>query len=181
MQKKSMLGKEYIERLLAIAKTNLKRDGRLAPVLFFKFTGGERTTCLPDLPEGSAERQACFADLGASLHRAGKTICEAVFLAEGWFVDVKKTGAALTVAPSQHPQRQEAIVIIGRDASGERLSSVIQPFTRRGEDRPVWEKLAMASYNTTPETGLRTAGLLDCLFAANRAGRETYDTVRTAN
>lgn len=78
--------------------------------------------------------------------------------------------------PRQHPQRQKAIVIVGRDASGERVSSVVQTFTRRGEDHPVWEELAMASYNPTPETGLLTASLLDRLFDANQAGCGTFTT-----
>jgi hypothetical protein len=183
MQINTMLDQEFMGRLLTTAKKNLKNDDGLCPMLFVEFTNGERASYTLVLPRGSVEKQATFATIGASLSHEGRAVHEAVFLSEGWFVDVEKTGAALTVAPSQHPQRQEAIVIIGRDASGRRVSSVVQPFTRDGEHHPVWEELAMASYNTAPEKGLHPVGLLDYLFEANQAARgaQTVRSGRQAN
>jgi hypothetical protein len=168
MQDDSILKREFIEMVLATAKKNLEKDGWLQPVLFLQFTGGQRAVCPLGLPKVSDAKQAYFAALGASLHQAGKAIHEAAFLSESWFVEAQKAVSALDFAPSRHPQRQEAIVVIGRDAGRQRVSSVVQPFTRQAENRPVWGELVIATYNNAVETGWHPVGLLHYLFNANQ-------------
>jgi hypothetical protein len=168
MQSGSILGKEFIEVMLATARKNLETDGYLCPVLFLRFEGGERAIYPLELARSSAEKRAYFAALGAALHRAGKAVQEAVFLSESWFLEVQKTVSALDIQPSRHPQRREAILVMGRDADGERVSSVVQPFSHQGHGQPIWGELALATYNTAAGTGFRQVGLLDDLFAANQ-------------
>ena len=103
---------------MAIARKNLETDGRLYPVLFLRFDDGERAVYPLELAKTTAEKYAYFAALGAALHRVGKAVQEAVFLSESWFLEVQKTVSALDIPPSRHPQRREAIVVMGRDAAG---------------------------------------------------------------
>lgn len=164
----SILEQAFIDSILSTARMNVERDEHLDPVLFLHL-GGQKVEILPLVyPQSSQAKQAYFAQLGAHLYTAGKLIEEAVFLAETWIVLATKAPAAFAVQPSQHPSRQEAIVVVGRDAFNARQTFVVQPFTRAAKHKPVWESLAMASYNAPVTKGIRAVGLLDYLFAANQ-------------
>jgi hypothetical protein len=163
----------FIDAMLGKAKTNLETDGFLTPVVFLYLKDGERIMCGVELPRTSKEKRQCFFNLGRTFREEGRTIREAVFMSEGWYVDARKAKDILAVAPSQHPQRQEAIVVIGRNADKMQYTSVIQPFTRDDKNRPVWGELAMAEYNAPANTAYQPTGLIDYLFSAN--GKEVMN------
>jgi hypothetical protein len=83
--------------------------------------------------------------------------------------------------PSCHPQRQEAIVIVGRNAPASRYSLLVQPFGRDDEGKPVWRRLAVARYDVPMDEGYQPGGLLDYLFAANRKEVKSYAPGETLN
>jgi len=167
MAKGSILTKDFLKPILATARKNLEADGRLYPVLFLHWGDGKLAAGLVQLPATSEEKRAYFTSLGLSLGQQGKKIHEAVFVAESWFVMAQKP-ASLDISPSQHPERREAIIIVGRDAAATRYSLLVQPFGRDGEGRPVWHELAVATCNAPMDKGYRPGGLLDYLFEASR-------------
>jgi hypothetical protein len=162
----SILDRTFMDAILATAKRNLEHDGRLCPVLFVQFDEGAPVGCLLDLPATVEGKRACLASVGWSMRREGKVVREALLLAEGWFVKVQTGTIDLMMRPSQHPLRQEAITIMGRDASGTRTSTVVQAFGRDSGDKPVWTEPVVASYNEPVGVGYQPVGLLDCLFDA---------------
>jgi hypothetical protein len=165
-QTSTILTKAFVTFVLDIAQHYLETDGYLGTVLFLKPERGAPLMYTPQLATDIERRQRLFARLGASLHRSGLRAVEAVLLMESWFVQPKQALAGLTVRPSQHPDRQEAIVLVGRNAGNTRASRVIQPFHRGPEKRLVWEKRPVVVYNQPVEKAGRAEGLLDYLFAA---------------
>jgi len=135
-------------------------------VLFVQFGNNERMVVQVELASTGDRKQAQMAALGKSLRQTGKDISEAVLVSEGWLVTAQEGKCLLDVPPSQHPDRQEAIVLIGRDAAGGRVSSVIQPFGRDPENKPLWDKPVMATYNQAADHGYRQVSLLDQLFTS---------------
>jgi hypothetical protein len=165
---KFILEQVFIDSVLRSAQQNVAQGQGLEPFLFL-YIDGQPLTITPVVhPLSTQEKQAYFASLGAQLRRAGQVIEAAVFLAESWIVLATEAPAACSVRPSQHPSRREAIVAIGRDAANTRHSLVVQPFRRAEQHKPVWEPLAVASYNAPVEQGLQAVGLLDYLFAENQ-------------
>lgn len=161
----SILAQELIENILRQARQNLKKDGALSPMLFLRFKEGERGIMPLDLPDTHEERELYFRAIGLSFLSAGKMIEEALFVSETWYVSVEKEQRlSLDVAPSKHPRRREAITIVGRDQPRSRYSMVIQPFGRDGHQKPVFESLAVAEYNTFGTLTSGPVGLLDHLF-----------------
>ncbi len=100
-----------------------------------------------------------------ALHGTGRRINEAVFVCEAWYVEQAKEGADLAVAPRHHPQRKEAIAVMGRDAKRTRLTHMLQPFHRDEHNQPVFDEVAMAEYNIPADKGPQVVGLIDHLFA----------------
>jgi hypothetical protein len=122
---------------------------------------------LMDVPNTTEQRQAYFAKIGTRFRRLGQPIQAAVSLAESWVVLAQQAPAALRIPPSQHPSRQEALVVIGRNADNTRTTQVIQPFTRNATSKPVWSAPAIAVYNESVAKGHSAQSLLDELFLAN--------------
>jgi len=164
MFENSILTKQSIETILATARRNLETDGGVCSVLFVQLASGQREARLVTLPATSEEKRTYFAALGRALRQEGKLIQEAVLVSEGWFVRTNEAPDAFKTPPSQHPLRQEAITVIGRNASGTRVSSVVQPFTRDGENKPIWCQPIFASYNEASDKGYQLCGLIDNLF-----------------
>jgi len=164
-QGESILAKEFVERVLVAARENLEKDGHLLPALFLQFANGERDIfLLKELPDTTDEKQAYFTALGLFVRSARGGIREAVFVSEVWYVGLEEEGADPEVAPSRHPGRQEAIVIVGRDAGGTRQTFAIQPFARDRQNQPVIGQRKMEEYNATTDDGPRAVGLIDHLF-----------------
>jgi hypothetical protein len=161
----SILAKEFISSILSHAKENLERDRALAPILFLRFQNGDHGIVPLELPKTTEEKEAYFKALGGAFRQAGRSIWEAVFVSETWFVAAEK-GATLSfdVAPSRHPRRKEAITLVGGNAERTRFSMVVQPFSRDRRNRPVLERIAIEEYNVSATEGYKPVGLLDHLF-----------------
>ena len=165
--RESILAKEIVETILRGAQENLRRDGSASPVLFLRLESGEKGAIALALPETPSAKAAHFNPMGQVFQRVGIRIHEALFVSESWYVSAKKDkGIAIDVRPSQHPDRKEAIVIVGRNAKRTRHTVVIQPFSRDIELMPVFEEITIAEFNKRPEDlkSLPPTGLLDYLF-----------------
>jgi len=163
----SILEREFVESVLDRAKEYLMQDDSFEPAIFLQFENQDRATIvLKGFPNSVAGRQACVASIGRSMHRAGKRIEEALFVSESWFVSRKKPEQfSPDVRPSQHPNRKEGIIIVGRNADRMRQTFVIQPFNRDIELLPVFIDKEVEEYNTpVGNNGLRGDGLVDYLF-----------------
>ena len=110
-----------------------------------------------------AEKRAYFEFLGKSIRFSGHAIKEAVLLAETWIVMAAEKDS-LTVSPSQHPQRQEAITLTGRNARNTNSVFAIQPFTRNAQNQPIFGELELNQFDEAPDHDNFAAGLLDHLF-----------------
>ena len=167
-QNESILGQEFVETVLQAARVNLERDGALHPVLFLRLRSDERMVMLlKELPNTAGERQEYFTALGMALRHTGRRIDEAVFMSESWYVEMEKGEAEIDVAPSQHPQRREAITVMGRDAKRTRLTHLIQPFRRDDQNQPIFDQRVMEEYNIPADQFPQAVGLIDHLFAGD--------------
>jgi hypothetical protein len=165
-QTPSILAEAFGAPILTLARHNLEKDGKLAPVLFVKQPQRAPLLVGLTLPPEAEERQHYFLRLGHSLRQQGESVAEALLLMEGWFVSAQQGPLRFDRRPSQHPHRQEAIVLMGRNADHSRVTQVIQPFGRDAHGQPVWEERPLAVYNQPAGQGPQARGLLDYLFAA---------------
>ena len=161
-KRESILSCEFVGGVQTLAKENFRRDGYIAPVLFFQFFLDERIAIPLDLPKAIEEREAYFAAIGLATRRLGKSIYEALVVSKVWYFTNEDEGFALS--PSQYPKRKEALQIIGRDYRGVRTTILLQPFFRDLENRHVFEPPRIEQYNLPIKTGIRPVGLLDYLF-----------------
>ena len=164
----SILTKASLEPLLNQARQHLERDDFLVPVLLLNVGAIAPVLTSLTVPPSIEERRAYVSQIGIRFRNLNQTILEAAVLMEAWFVMAKETPAATRVMPSKHPCRQEAIVLIGRNADNTRATQVIQPFTRASDKRLLWSKLPVTSYDQPTGTGTKPVGLLDDLFLANQ-------------
>lgn len=104
--------------------------------------------------------------LGAQLREQGRGPKEAVLFSESWYVNAQQESAAMQMPPSEHPGRQEAIVVVGRSADNRRFTMVIQPFTWDKANHPIWLPIPLAQYDEEHTGTSRAYGILDCLFDA---------------
>jgi hypothetical protein len=160
----SLLNQETVEQILGGAKHNLITDGSVQPVAFLHCQNGERFVTPLRLAGEYEQRTGYMLTLGKKLKQEGKHLLEALMVMEGWFVE--KPDFPLTVRPSQHPARQEAIVLVGRDAKRTRYTSVVQPFRRDGPQGIRFVPVVMAEYAAPLTKGKRPEGLIDFLFPA---------------
>jgi hypothetical protein len=164
MSKRSILVKPEIDKLLHVAKECIEHEQALQQMLFLH-VAGDQLLQMPLTLTGDAEAKASqLLMMGRHLHERGLTPDEAVLLSESWFVEPWKVSAAMKFAPSKHPARQEAIVVVGRSADNRRYTQVIQPFTRDKTNRALWQPLLLAMYDEprTPQDG--PTGILDFFF-----------------
>jgi hypothetical protein len=161
----SILDRAFVNRILADAKDDLQAYGRLEPaLLFLQLDNGDLGLVKLSLPRTSEEKQDYFKALGLTIRLAGLRIHEALFVSEVWYVAPEKPVAHIDVAPSQHPDRKEAIVAVGRDALGERFTNVLQPFVRNAQNQIRFEILAFGEYDVLAKEGHHPVGLVDYLF-----------------
>jgi len=169
MNRVSILTKEMTEQLIKVARENLEKDGFLVPVLLLAVgVKAPLLLLLRDFPNTPEQKQAYFAKIGTQFRRLDQHIREAVSLTEGWMVLAQQAPAAMRIQPSQHPCRQEVLVLIGRDAANTRSTKVIQPFTRERTNKLTWSKPIMTVYNEPVQQENRVQGVLDDLFEANQ-------------
>ena len=164
MKTPSLLSEKVTGYILRKARQNLEKDGWLAPILFVGLANGKSMMAPLELPNSSKRRQMYFQQIGTQIRASGKQILEAAFVSETWFINPQKVPGATRFPPGKHPARQEAVMVIGRNAANTLSTQVIQPYIRGEGSRFVWEEYLAAEYEQPVESGNRTVGLLDYLF-----------------
>lgn len=160
----SLLSYEAVRPILELAKKNLVSDGFLQPVLFVTLGTGQRLICGVELPQTFEQRREYFQRLGASFQQDRKVVREALFLSEGWYVNVRTSPGAFAVPPSRHPQREETITVIGRDAAKTRVTFLVVPFKRVANGELVWQPIGFATYAAPTGEEMGVSGFLDDFF-----------------
>ncbi len=165
----SILSQEFVATILYAAKENLKKDGSLSPVLFARFFDGEQSVFLLELPDTTKEKQAYFTTLGSSVRRSGRRLHEAVFVSEVWYLnETRNRRISLDMRPSEHPERKEAILIVGRNADRTCLIYLVQPFSRNRRNQPMFGPIEVEGYKAPPDRVHQPVGLIDYLFPRPR-------------
>ena len=146
----SVLTHSMVNNLLAQACQNKENEPQVMPMLFLaNGTKDLKILPLPDLADDAFERRAQFYALG----RQFPDTIEAVFICESWLA-----AADSTVAPSEHPNRQEAIMITGRNRDNTKGVFATQVFTTQ-DNRIIWQ-----APDITIKPGI-AEGLVDLIFA----------------
>lgn len=164
----SMLTDEFMHTMLATAKKNLERDSYLVPTLFVNVEKNDTVLVitLSDMPSDTAKRPYFFHRLGTRLRKDVGAIAEAIYLGEMWWAPVTSMHDVGKIAASAHPARQEAIILVGRNAGNSSHALLIQPFGRDSQNRPLWDKVPVESYG---QSGVvRAHGVLDAFFDGTR-------------
>ena len=99
-----------------------------------------------------------FTFLGLSFLETGRRVQEAVLLSESWYLEKAVGSDPPAIAPSQHPQRKEAITLVGRNAAAQQFVFAIQPFQRDAQDAPVFEALAFERFDGHPDDKISLPG-----------------------
>jgi len=168
MSKPSFLAQAVLEPMLNTARKNLERDGYLVPVLFVQASIAGLQIGSLMLPQTPEQKRRYLAGLGSAFRQRDQMIRSAAMLSESWFVNAQETPGTMTIPPSKHPDRQEAISLIGRDANKTRITHVIKPITRDAQNRPLCGDPVIAFYNEPAQTTGKFNSLLDYLFLANK-------------
>lgn len=98
--------------------------------------------------------------LGQKLRAEKGSIKEAVLIVETWIVKTTYPDWD-KLAPSEHPAREEAIVIVGRNEDKSCSIIAMQPFSRDKKERPIWQEPIIS---ISGEGGYSYEGVLDDLF-----------------
>jgi hypothetical protein len=157
-----ILGRAMLLDLLKDARKTLEEDSTLQPILFIELSIGKGIICPLVMPDNSAGKYRMFQVIGNHVREQKGAIKAAVLLTETWIVMAKEAPDATKYMPSQHPCRQEAIVLVGRNADKTRSAIVIQTFTRDEHNSPVWSE-PQVIISDSPQD-LAAEGLLDALF-----------------
>lgn len=157
------MNQKVLLELLQQARLNLEKDGSLTPMLFVKLHTGEDLIGEIQLPDDSEQKRLMFSAIGRDIQAEHGSIEEAILLSEIWYVDAREAPNASQYPPSQHPSRQEAIVMVGRNKAKTRSAIVIQTFTRNEHNAPVWSEPHVNIVKPGTE-GMAAEGLLDYLF-----------------
>jgi hypothetical protein len=160
----TILTKDFVKQIFHDAREHLGKFDGLPTTLFVLLDNNDHVLFPLTIPETHEEKCAYFGLLGFSIQDSGRQIQEAILVAESWYVGKPEIDAHLDVAPSQHPNRKEAITLVGRDVTGLRSVYAIQPFDRDVQNKPVFEPLALDQFDGSAPTEYYSAGLLDYLF-----------------
>jgi hypothetical protein len=159
----SILAQGFIDQMMAIARQNLERDGRLTTVIFLRFEDRVIHVVNVDLPETADERYTAIRRLGRQLRCHGQ-LQEAVMLMDSWYVAGEDMAEGLPTLPSRHHDRQQAILAVGRNADNSRMSLVVQPYRTDEPKGWIWPKPVITYYDQPADDTNRAEGLLDDLF-----------------
>jgi hypothetical protein len=161
--KSFLLEKATLLTLLGDGRREIEGTGSLQPLLFVELNNGEGLTSSLKMPDDAETKYRMFHLIGNDIREQKGTIKDAVLLCETWIVMANEAPDATKYMPSQHPCRQEAIVLIGRNADKTRSAIVIQTFTKNEHNAPVWSE-PQVSISDSPTKGMVAEGLLDALF-----------------
>jgi len=160
----SILAREFVDTILQGARENLAAHGSSQATVFFKLDNGERGIVPISIPEFHEDKQIYFMLLGLTFFERGRRVQEAILVSESWYVGASEGDHLLHVAPSQHPQRKEAITLAGRDFQGQKYVFAIQPFTRDSCNQPIFEPIVLEQFGEQPDDNNYSTGLLDHIF-----------------
>ncbi|MEZ4678234.1 MAG: hypothetical protein R2932_28870 [Caldilineaceae bacterium] len=160
-QQESLLTREHLQSILNIEKGFLSNGESCVPkVLVMLHSGETGIVTIPELGSDSNEKRLMFNALGQKLRAEKGSIKEAVFIAESWMVNASAPDSN-KYAPSEHPAREEAIVVVGRNEDKSYSLIAIQPFGRNKKDKPVWREPIIS---ISGEGGYSYEGILDDFF-----------------
>jgi hypothetical protein len=160
----TILTEDFVKQILHDARMHLGEFGGLPTTLFVLLDNNDHVLFPLAIPETHEEKCAYFGLLGFSIQDSDRQVQEAILVAESWYVGKSEIDVQLDVAPSQHPDRKEAITLVGRDCTGSKSAYAIQPFSRDAKNKPVFEPLEMDQFDGSPPTEHYSTGLLDYLF-----------------
>ena len=170
--RETILTQDFVALILQDAREHLRKYDGFPTSLFALMNNGKRILYPLSLPETHDEKCAYFGLLGFSIRDEGRQVREAILVAESWYVGDPEVDSHLELAPSQHPNRKEAITLVGRDSAGLRTVFAIQPFSRDSQNKPIFEPLELDQCAGTAPTEYYSTGLLDYLFFP--AGRRLH-------
>ena len=159
----TILTEDFVKQILHDARDHLRKFGGLPTTIFALLDNGDHVLFPLFIPETHEEKCAYFGLLGFSIQDSDRQVQEAILVAESWYVG-KPEKDDLKVAPSEHPERKEAITLVGRDATESRSVFAIQPFSRDAQNKPVFEPLVLDQFDGSAPTEYYSTGLLDYLF-----------------
>ena len=125
---KSLLTKDLLQDLMITAKKNLEKDGSCLPVLHVLANG--KVLIFGISVNDLIDRRKLFSMIGNKVKEDFGGVDEAVFICESWYYKTDKGKPYEAIRPSQHPDRMEAVMIMGRDKSGKKQKLIMQPFTK---------------------------------------------------
>jgi hypothetical protein len=145
----SLLTQSRVNDLLAQACQNKENDQQVEPMLFLASgTNDLRILPLLDLAADALAKRAQMYAIG----RQFPDTTEAVFICESWIAPPSR------VAPSEHPGRQEAIILVGRNRDNTKGVFAKQVFTTKN-NRINWQEPDITTKPGSAE------GLVDLIFA----------------
>ena len=144
----SLLTRPMIVDVLATACQQKEQLQQVLPGVLTLDTHGQKTfIALPDLADALTKRVQMYG-----IGRKFPDITEAVFIAESWIAP------SLGVAPSEHPGREEAIVLVGRNRDNTNGVFAKQVFTTDGK------RISWQAPDITIKPGI-AEGIVDLIFA----------------
>ncbi|MFA5859751.1 MAG: hypothetical protein WC955_11885 [Elusimicrobiota bacterium] len=117
---------ENVKQFKEIAKRVLYDKGGLTPLLC-GILADNKFTCLPITIDDTSDKRAKFAIAQEMLRLLGARIIIAVF--DSYYVkpdNTTKDKSVTTFAPSEHPQRKEALCIVSKSADENQM--IIVPY-----------------------------------------------------
>jgi hypothetical protein len=162
LEESNLLKEATLLDLLNKERSTLELNGAIQPMLYMELSIHKWIICPLEMPDNSVEKYRMFQTIGNDVREQDGAIKNAVLCCETWIVMAKEAPDATKYMPSQHPCRQEAIVLVGRNADKTRSALVIQTFTRDEHNAPVWSE-PQVIISDSPQD-LAAKGLLDALF-----------------
>ncbi|KKR27902.1 MAG: hypothetical protein UT61_C0062G0002 [Candidatus Woesebacteria bacterium GW2011_GWA1_39_8] len=146
-------------QFLETAKINLEKDLYLVPIVVVNDMHGKGAMIVAQFPKNidSIGKTMGFRQIAKTLKKKGITPYEAVFIAEGWVAEVKKDENVFKYAPSEHPNRREAITITARNSDNSQNVLIMQ-FFEKADGKIDFKELKVSGAKDRGE------GLLDYLF-----------------
>ncbi len=167
----TILTEDFVKQILHDARMHLGEFGGLPTTLFVLLDNNDHVLIPLAIPDNHEEKYAYFGLLGFSIQDSDRQVQEAILVAESWYVGKPEIDMHLDVAPSQHPDRKEAITLVGRDYTGSKSAYAIQPFSRDAKNKLVFEPLEIDQFDGSPPTEHYSTGLLDYLFFPAGSGK----------